>query len=70
MSSNPRHVQQPDGDWKCRDCDADIMAVTQICSVHDGPFRLSGSGRTVHKQAPYCPNCETKPNWRGTPVSG
>ena len=57
-----------DNTFKCSTCNSDILAVTVIFSIHDGPFPLSGSGKTVRQQFPYCPNCESKPEFHGLPI--
>ena len=56
------------GDYACKDCQSDILCVTVIFSIHDGPFPLSGSGKTTRQNFPYCPKCEEKPEIRGLPI--
>jgi hypothetical protein len=41
-------------------CGHDIEVLYVSHSIHDGPFPLSGSGKTAREKAPYCPQCETK----------
>lgn len=50
-----------DGEWHCRKCHTIIASVNSIVSVHDGPFPLSGSGKTAEVGIPYCSECEEEP---------
>lgn len=43
------------------ECGTEIEASKTIYSIHDGPFALSGSGKTHTEIVPYCPKCEQKP---------
>lgn len=54
--------------YECTQCNGNISGVTVAHSIHDGPFPLSGSGQCKYEGVPYCPNCEDKPNWNGTPI--
>ena len=36
--------------------------------IWDGPFPMSGSGRCDYEEVPYCPKCEKKPDFHGTPI--
>ncbi len=64
-----KYVLQPDGTYKCRDCGETILAVLIGFPIWDGPFPISGSGRCVYNEAPYCPECEQKPDCHGSPVA-
>ena len=55
-------------EYRCNDCDSEIRATTVAHSIHDGPFPLSGSGRVTNEQVPYCPTCDEKPNFHGSPI--
>jgi hypothetical protein len=57
------------GDYICNACGSEILAVTVIFSIHDGPFPMSGSGKTIRQNYPYCPKCETKPEIHGLPIT-
>lgn len=57
------------GDFKCKTCDSDILATTVIFSIHDGPFPMSGSGKTFKQHFPYCPKCESRPDIHGIPIT-
>lgn len=45
----------------CGKCDGIKITETVYDSIHDGPFRCSGSGRTVSREVEYCPECDPKP---------
>lgn len=55
--------------WHCKDCGAVIMAARVAHPIHDGPFPLSGSGQCEYEVIGYCPNCEKKPSFHGTPIT-
>ncbi len=57
------------GDYLCKTCNTEILCVDVIFSLHDGPFALSGSGKTTHQNFPYCPKCEEKPKIHGLPIN-
>ena len=63
-----KYVKQEDGTYKCRDCGETIMAARVAHPIWDGPFPMSGSGRCDYKEVPYCPKCEKKPDFHGTPI--
>jgi hypothetical protein len=46
---------------KCEKCDGIRLTKEVIDSIHDGPFPLSGSGRTRRRSAEYCPDCDPEP---------
>lgn len=54
--------------WFCCQCGSVIMAERVAHPIWDGPFPMSGSGECYYEPVPYCPNCETKPSFHGTPV--
>lgn len=56
-------------DFVCLDCDSEILAIEVAHPIHDGPFPMSGSGKCEYEQVPYCPTCEEKPNYNGSPIS-
>lgn len=49
-------------------CGKVIMEATVYHPIWDGPFKCSGGGEVQTESVPYCPDCETKPNTRGTPI--
>jgi hypothetical protein len=57
------------GDIACKKCHSDILQTVVIFSIHDGPFPLSGSGKTEQQVFPYCPTCEEKPEIQGMPIT-
>jgi hypothetical protein len=57
-----------DGDYVCKICNSEILAINVIFPIHDGPFPLSGSGKTLRQVFPYCPTCEIKPEIHGLPT--
>jgi len=61
-------LKNPDGSWICKICGSGILWTTVAHAIHDGPFPLSGSGRCEYEAVPYCPKCEAKPSFHGSPV--
>jgi hypothetical protein len=55
--------------YECAECQRPIMDATIAHSIHDGPVPGSGSGRVHNEHVPYCPNCEEKPKFHGTPIT-
>jgi hypothetical protein len=64
-----KYVKQSSGMYKCRDCGQTILAARIAHPIWDGPFPMSGIGRCVYEEVPYCPKCEPKPNSHGSPVA-
>jgi len=60
--------KKTDGGYRCVQCDSGIMSARVAHSIWDDPFRCSGSGRCHYENVPYCPKCETKPDFHGSPV--
>lgn len=59
------YVEQPNGDYKCKTCGADILAAPVIHPAwRRGGFTCEMAD-PVRGMAPYCPNCETMPGPRG-----
>lgn len=56
-------------DFVCLDCGSEILAAKVAHPIHDGPFPLSGSGKCHYEEAPYCPKCEEKPSFHGSPIT-
>jgi len=54
--------------FECVECGSEIMAGKVAHSIWDGPFSMSGSGKCHYEDVPYCPKCEEKPNFNGTPI--
>jgi hypothetical protein len=64
-----KNYEVVNGDYICKICGTEILAIVVIFSIHDGPFPLSGSGKTIRQNFPYCPKCETRPEIHGMPVT-
>lgn len=50
-------------------CGTQIMGEEVAHPVWDSPIPCSGSGRCEYETVPYCPKCETKPNFHGSPIT-
>ncbi len=61
--------QQPDGSWNCKACGSDILGAQVVHSIWEHPEMCAGSGSTETEIVPYCPKCETKPAYHGTPIT-
>jgi len=55
-------------EYKCSQCDGEILGTEVAHPIWDGPFPCSGSGRCHYETVPYCPNCEEKPSFHGSPI--
>ena len=55
-------------DW-VHSCGTEILGKEVAHPIWDGPFPLSGSGQCNYETVPYCPKCETEPNYHGAPIS-
>jgi hypothetical protein len=65
----PVDPKNPRTCYTCKDCGANILGAQVAHSVWDGPFPCSGSGQVEYETVPYCPNCETKPGFHGSPIT-
>jgi len=65
--SNVAYKQSGDG-FVCTECGSEIQATTVAHPIWDGPFSCSGSGKVQNETVPYCPNCEKKPDYSGSPI--
>lgn len=54
--------------YECAQCGEEILDAEVAHPIWDGPFPCSGSGRCHYEAVPYCPKCETKPSFNGTPI--
>lgn len=71
MKDMNKYVKQEDTtEHRCRDCNEIIMAAKVAHPIHDGPFAGSGSGKCEYEMMPFCPKCETKPSFYGSPITG
>ncbi len=52
----------------CNTCGSEIQGATVVHPIWDGPSPCSGSGRVHKETVPYCPKCEKKPNYSGSPI--
>lgn len=60
---------RPDGSgYRCKDCNAVLMAVSVAHSIHFKDMHGAGGGDVQREEVPYCPNCELKPSPYGTPI--
>lgn len=47
----------------------EIVRAAQVAHpIWDSPFPCSGSGRCQYETVPYCPKCEEKPDYHGSPI--
>jgi hypothetical protein len=46
---------------QCEKCNGVKLNKTVYDSIHDGPFPLSGSGKTLRRDVEYCPDCDPEP---------
>jgi hypothetical protein len=53
----------------CASCNSEIEGATVAHPIWDGPFPMSGDGRVHNEEVPYCPKCEKKPNFHGSPLN-
>jgi len=67
--SNIIYKKINDNKFECIECNSTILTTTVAHPIWDGPFPLSGSGECHYEHVPYCPKCEKKPNFDGTPIS-
>ena len=64
-----KHIYEKKEDsYICTKCNTEILGARVAHAIHDGPFPMSGSGRCHYETVPYCPKCEEKPNFHGSPV--
>lgn len=62
------YIKDGKGGYQCKDCGATIVTATVAHPIHLREMPGAGSGQCQNEQVPYCPNCERKPNFHGTPV--
>lgn len=60
------YVEHANGGFTCKDCGSIILTATVAHSIHDFPG--AGGGECRYEQVPYCPNCERKPDFHGSPI--
>lgn len=46
---------------RCGNCYGVKLTKDVFDSIHDGPFSLSGSGKTIRRAVEYCPECDSEP---------
>lgn len=54
--------------YKCINCTGNIISADVAHPIWDGPFNGAGSGRCYNETVPYCPKCEAKPGFSGSPI--
>lgn len=64
-----KYKKQIDGTFKCLECGSTIMSAKIAHPIWDGPFAMSGGGQVFNEEVPYCPKCDRKPNFHGSPVA-
>ena len=57
--------RKKDGTASCFECNSKILFETITGSIHTSGLPLSGGGRTLSDNVPYCPKCEEKPKRKG-----
>jgi hypothetical protein len=63
-----KNYEIKNGDYLCKSCGTEILGIEVIFPIWDGPFPMSGSGKTFRQSFPYCPHCESKPEIKGDPI--
>ena len=63
------YKKQIDGTFKCLECGSTILSATIAHPIWDGPFAMSGGGRVFNEEVSYCPKCDEKPSFHGSPVA-
>ena len=64
------YTAKPDGNrWHCAKCGSVLCGATIAHTVRDGLFPCSGSGEVKYEIAPFCPTCEKKPGFHGSPTT-
>ena len=53
--------------WVCKFCSEDILEATVAHPIHFAGLG-GGGGECRYEKVGYCPNCERKPDFHGTPV--
>lgn len=53
----------------CSECGNDILVMDVVHPVHENVESLSGRGKTVREDVPYCGKCEEVPKRSGCPVT-
>ena len=63
------YAVKPNGtNWCCAKCGTMALTASIAHTVLDGFFSCSGSGEVSYEEAPYCPKCEEKPSFYGSPA--
>lgn len=69
IEADNEYALQEDGSYTCKTCGSVIMAAKVAHPVWDGPFPMSGSGKCIYEEVPYCPKCEKRPECSGSLVT-
>jgi len=64
-----KYIKQEDGTYKCRNCGETILASQIAHPIWDELFPFSGSGKCYYEEVPYCPKCQQKPEFHGSPIA-
>lgn len=54
---------------RCKKCGGNIMAARVAHPVWIKGMGCAGTGECRYEEVPYCPRCEEKPNFHGTPIT-
>jgi hypothetical protein len=68
IGSDIIYKQGEDG-FECVDCGSEILASNVAHAILDDPFSISGSGKCEYEMVSYCPKCEEKPDYHGSPIT-
>ncbi len=64
-----KYIRRVDGSYECPKCGSTVLEAPVVHPCWDGPFAMSGRGKCVHEDRPYCPKCGERPGYRGCPVA-
>jgi superfamily II helicase len=55
-------------EYVCGTCGSEIMTEAVRHAVYEGLFALSNNGKWKYEIVRYCPECEGKPSFNGSPI--
>jgi len=59
---------EKDVGFECLVCGSNILEVQVIHAILDESSAMSGSEKCKYEPVPYCPKCEQKPDYHGSPI--
>ena len=65
---NMDNYEKRDDEYHCKTCGSPIMAAQVAHPIHFREMPGAGAGECQYEDIPYCPNCERKPSFSGTPI--